>query len=132
MKKTTFVFGLVLALLVPALSGHSEPPKKAESLMQKKLVHAQKVLEGLALNDYDKIGNNGEELLAISKANEWKAVKSPRYATYSDEFQQNVNKLLKSAKDKNLDNATQAYQEMTATCVKCHKHVREVRMVRDE
>jgi len=57
-------------------------------------------------------------------------VKTPRYANYSNEFQEIAEKLIKAAKEKNLDGATLAYLEMTSSCVKCHKHVREVRMVR--
>jgi len=130
MKKMTLLLGIVLLLGLPVLSGHGEEPRKAEPLMQRKLKHAQKVLEGLAINDFDKIAENGEELIAISKLAEWKSVKTPRYATYSDEFREIVEKLVKNAKDKNLDGATLAYLEMTSSCVKCHKHVREVRMVR--
>jgi cytochrome c556 len=130
MKKMNLLFGLVLLLGLPALSGHGEEPRMAEPLMQRKLKHAQKVLEGLAIDDFDKIADNGNELLTISKLAEWKAVKTPRYATYSDEFREAVEKLIKNAKDKNLDGATLAYLEMTSSCVKCHKHVREVRMVR--
>ena len=35
--------------------------------------------------------------------------------------------LVKKATEKNLDGAALAYVEMTLTCVKCHKHVREAR-----
>ena len=35
--------------------------------------------------------------------------------------------VVKSAKDKNLDGAALTYVELTRTCVKCHKYVREVR-----
>jgi len=130
MKKFAIVFSLALLLGVPLLSGHGTEPLKGEPLMQRKLKHAQKVLEGLALNDFDKIGDNAQELLVISKLAEWKVVKTPRYANYSSEFQEIAEKLVKAAKDKNLDAATLAYMEMTSSCVKCHKHVREVRMVR--
>jgi hypothetical protein len=129
MNKMTILFGVLLLLGVPLLSGHGDEPKKEENLMQRKLKHSQQVLEGLAINDFDKIGDNAKELLKISQLNEWKVVKTPRYATYSNEFQENVEKLIKNAKDKNLDGATLAYLEMTTTCVKCHKHVRETRMV---
>jgi cytochrome c556 len=130
MKKTTILFSLGLLLCVPVLSGHGAQLKKAEPLMQRKLKFAQTVLEGLAINDFDKIGDSGQELLAISKLAEWKVVKTPRYSNYSNEFQEIAEKLVKAAKEKNLDGATLAYLEMTSSCVKCHKHVREVRMVR--
>jgi hypothetical protein len=132
MRKSTALFAALLMLAVPVLSGHGQEPKKAEPLMQRKLKHAQKVLEGLAINDFDKIAENGQELLDLSKLNEWKVVKTPRYATYSTEFQETVEKLIKNAKDKNLDGATLAYMEMTSSCVKCHKHVREARMTGGE
>ena len=131
MRKLTIILGLLLLAGVPGVSGRSEEPKKT-ALMQRKLKHAQNVLEGLAINDFDKIGDNAKELLTISKLNEWKVVKTPKYATYSNEFQENVEKLIKNAKEKNLDGATLAYVEMTSTCIKCHKHVREVRMVRND
>jgi len=130
MNKMTIFFSLALLLGVPVLSGHGTEPKKAEPLMQRKLKHAQTVLEGLAINDFDKIGDSAQELLVISKLAEWKVVKTPRYANYSNEFQEIAEKLIKAAKEKNLDGATLAYLEMTSSCVKCHKHFREVRMVR--
>ena len=37
--------------------------------------------------------------------------------------------LIKNAEDRNLDAAALSYVDLTLTCVKCHKHVREVRKV---
>lgn len=81
MRKLTIILGLLLLAGVPGVSGRSEEPKKEGALMQRKLKHAQNVLEGLAINDFDKIGDNAKELLTISKLNEWKVVKTPKYAT---------------------------------------------------
>jgi hypothetical protein len=38
--------------------------------------------------------------------------------------------LIKNAEDKNLDAAALSYVDLTLTCVKCHKHLREKGMVR--
>jgi len=65
MNKMTIFFSLALLLGVPVLSGHGTEPKKAEPLMQRKLKHAQTVLEWLAINDFDKIGDSAQELLVI-------------------------------------------------------------------
>jgi hypothetical protein len=131
MKRVTFVL-MVLGLLVglPGMSGHGEEPTKVNDLMQKKLLQSQKVLEGIALNDFDKIGKHAEELIRISKMAEWRVLKTPRYELYSNEFQRNADDLVKKAKEKNLDAATLSYVELTLTCVKCHKYVRETREVR--
>jgi hypothetical protein len=121
---------VAVSLLGVAGSSQSEEPKKEIPLMQRKLQASQKVLEGVAVNDFDKIGKNAEELLTLSKLAEWRIIKSPRYEMFSGEFQRTAETLIKNAKDKNLDAAALTYVELTLTCVKCHKYVREVRMTR--
>jgi hypothetical protein len=127
---------LVCALVAVALlgmtgDGQGEEPKKAVSeLMQRKLQASQKILEGVAINDFDKIAKNAEELLTVSKLAEWRVLKTPRYDLFSGELQRTAETLIKNAKDKNLDAASLNYVDLTLTCVKCHKYVREVRMVR--
>jgi hypothetical protein len=131
MRRATFILvTLALLLVIPTRSGHSEEPKKGDKigdLMHKKLVASQAVLEGLALNDFKKIATQADELLTISKQAEWKVIKTPRYELYSNDFQRSAENLGQSAKDKNIDSATLNYVELTLTCVKCHKHVRETR-----
>jgi len=127
------VLGLVVVLAalaaLPLLSGHSDEPKKDRigDLMKRKLENSQKVLEGLALNDFDKIAHHAEELLTISKEAEWKVIKTPQYEIHSNDFRRTADGLIKDAKDKNLDGAALNYVELTLTCIKCHKHVRETR-----
>jgi hypothetical protein len=136
MKNVKFVAAVLALLLgVPVLNGHGDEPKKEpqdklSELMQKKLKNSQLVLEGIALGDFEKIGKHADELIMVSKAAEWKVLKTPQYELYSNEFRRNGETLLKSAKDKNLDASALAYVELTLTCVRCHKHVREVRMAR--
>jgi hypothetical protein len=135
MNRTLFrlaVFALALCLL--PLSGEAREQKKKsptlEALMKKKLTQAQKVLEGIALQDYDTIGKHAKELVEISKQAEWKVLKTPLYQIYMNEFRLTAEELVANAKKKNVDAAALSYVNMTLTCVKCHKHVREKRMVR--
>jgi hypothetical protein len=127
---TLAVFAWLTLLPGRGREGDGPDTNKVNALMQRKLLQSQKVLEGVALGDFDRIARHAEELLDISKAAEWRVVKTPRYQTYSAEFQRSAENLIKHAKDKNLDAAALSYVELTLTCVKCHKHVREVRMVR--
>ena len=131
MRNVTFV-AVVLALLlgIPTLSGHGGEPKKdarLHELMQRKLAASQKVLEGIALNDFDKIGKQADELIAVSKQTEWRVLKTPQFELHSNDFRRVADNLAQNAKDKNLDGAALNYVELTLTCVKCHKHVREKR-----
>lgn len=127
-----------LAVAMPTLSGHGQEPKKLNEaiakelneLMKRKLENAQKVLEGVALRDFNKIGKHADELITISKQAEWKVLKTPEYELYSNEFRRNAEELVQKAREKNLDGTALAYVDLTLTCVKCHKHVRETRKVR--
>lgn len=131
----------VLLASVPVLSGDNQAPKqepakvgkaKADKLMQRKLEHAHKILEGVALNDFEKMSRHAEELIVISQLAEWKALKTAEYDLHSGDFRRHAQTLVKNAKAKNLDGAALAYVELTMSCVKCHKYVREVRMTRLE
>ena len=131
MKREVFVLtALLLFAAVPALSRPPKEPANVSDLMKKKLKHAQKVLEGVAVKDFDLITKNAEELILISNEAEWKVLKTPRYEIYSNDFRRNAEALIKNAKDQNLDAAALSYVDLTLTCVKCHKHVREERMTR--
>jgi hypothetical protein len=124
------ITGLALAVSLPTLSGHGQEPARARTLMQRKLDHAQKVLEGVAISDFNLIAKHAEELIQISKMADWKVVKSPQYEVHSMDFRRAADRLVKEADNKNTDAAALAYVEMTLTCVKCHKYVREARMAR--
>jgi hypothetical protein len=137
MRKMQLVLAVcALAVCSPILSSHGQeeprmPDKTSDKelaeLMKRKLENAQKVLEGIALNDFDGISKHADELILISKQAEWRVRKTPRYETYSNEFRRSAAELVDNAKQKNLDGAALAYVDLTLTCVKCHKDVRESR-----
>jgi hypothetical protein len=104
--------------------------KDRDLIMRQKLEHAQKVLEGIAVKDFDLLEKNAVHLMILSKKAEWKVLTTPEYELRSDEFRRHADSLAKAAKDKNLDGAALAYVQMTMSCVNCHKHVRDERMAR--
>jgi cytochrome c556 len=94
--------------------------------MQAKLKAAQKLLEGLAVSDFQAIAASGEELTKISKAAEFlNALKTDDYRLQMAVFQRSAEAVSKRAKEQNLDGATLAYVDMTMTCVKCHQTTRD-------
>jgi cytochrome c556 len=107
-----------------------DKPSKTAELMRKKLKHAHAILEGIALNDFDKIADNADGLITISQQAEWVVVKTPQYELFSNRFRKSAESLVKNAKAKNLDGAVLDYVDLTMTCVKCHKYVRETHMTR--
>lgn len=97
-------------------------------MMREKVAAANKVLEGLALEDFKKIAENAERLRIISRAASWHVVDSEEYSRRSKDFQQEAIDLKKHAEQKNLDAAAIDYMRLTMTCIECHKHLREKRV----
>jgi len=129
MKNAPFIVTAALLLLaIPVMSSHGEDKAALKKLMTKKLENAQKVLEGLAINDYDMVAKHADELIQISKAAEFRVLKTPQYEMNSNDFRRAAETMIQQAKAKNTDGIALAYVDMTLSCVRCHKHVREVRM----
>ncbi len=124
-----FALSTALLLGLTASSGFGDDPKvRKPSIMQQKLAASQKVLEGLAQNDFALIKENSEKLNDLSKMAAWRLIETPRYENYSEEFQRLTLKMAAQAKERNLDAAALSYVDMTLMCVKCHQHVREVKI----
>lgn len=127
MKRVRFPLVALLGLGIVLLAAHGREPKKND-LMRQKLEHSQKVLEGVAVGDFKMIQRHGEGLLEISKKVGWKVLNTPAYEVHTNSFRRSAETLIQNAKEKNLDAAALTYVDLTLTCVKCHKHVRDVRM----
>ena len=125
-KTRTLVLTVVFAVVVglAAAFPQSKRNRATKELMREKLELSQRVLEGLATEDYDLITAKGTRLSAMSKEADWRVFENPDYDQQSTIFRRNVNSLVKAAKDKNLDAATLAYVRVTMSCVDCHKLVR--------
>jgi hypothetical protein len=131
MKKILVVAAISLLIVGNQDSAPIHAQGKATSkLMAAKLQNSQKLLEGIAIGDFKKITRSAEELIDLTKTEEWLMYKTPRYQTHSNEFQRAAETLIKKAKEKNMDGTTLAFFEMTMSCVRCHQYVREVRDAR--
>ncbi len=128
-----FVFAVltVAAILCFASWGQAEPKQPLKDFMQIKLSHSQKVLEGLVREDYDLIGKHAQEMSLLSLAETWQVITTPEYVEFSRKFRRAADKLADMAKKKNLDQATTAYNQVTTSCVECHKYVRQVQLAKD-
>ena len=130
-NRSSILLAAVLLILIGALAqpGKTTPAKE---VMREKLEHSQKVLEGIAVEDYRLILVHSQKLSAMSQNAEWKMFQNPEYVELSASFRRNADTLTQAAKEKNLDQATVAYLGMTMSCVECHKFVRGRRTARIE
>jgi hypothetical protein len=112
----------------PAAAPAAEPaaPKVDDVgvFMRMKLEHSGKVLEGLALEDFDKIQRAGAALALASQASSWQVLQTEEYARQSAEFRRSCESLRSAGRERNIDAAVLAWLDVTMKCVQCHKYVR--------
>ncbi|HWN94471.1 MAG TPA: cytochrome c [Methylomirabilota bacterium] len=125
MKTKLFVIVIaVLALGVTLSFAQSRRSRAAKEFMRDKLELSQKVLEGVATEDWDLVITKGTKLSAMTQEADWRVFENPDYDAQSKAFRQHVDSLVKAARKKDVDAATLAYVRMTMNCVDCHKVVR--------
>lgn len=127
-KRLILVLAAV-AVFVGVVARHakSQQQPRRQAFMQTKLNHSQKLLEGLALEDFDSMAKHAQALSVLSLDAQWQVLQTTEYAHQSLEFRRTADALAAAAKNKNLDGAALAYVEMTMKCVHCHKYLRNVR-----
>jgi len=114
-----------------AAGQNDQPPqpsassKRLSPLMQMKLERSKAVLEGLALEDFDKISANAQALRLLSLESGWNVLQTKEYATQSEDFRRTSKLISKAARDKDLGRATLGYVALTVRCVECHAYMRE-------
>jgi len=113
---------------VPYQANAQDPVEEnAAPFMHAKLKHSQKVLEGLATEDFSLIAKSAQSISLLSQAAQWRVIQTPEYVRRSADFRRDVDALKQAGSDKNLDRATLAYVKVTLSCIDCHKYVRSVR-----
>jgi len=102
----------------------SKRGRATKEFMRDKLELSQRVLEGLATEDYNLIIAKSTKLSAMTQEADWRTFENPDFERFSADFRRHVEAVRKAAENKNLDGATLAYVKMTMSCVECHRAVR--------
>lgn len=121
------LMALAAAWLGPLVPSADAQAGKRAAFMRQKLDYSKDILEGLTNEDFGLIEKNARKLRTLSEASEWEvlSIPGPDYVKYSSDFQRLTHELIEEAKAKDIDGATLAYTQLTISCVKCHKFVRQ-------
>jgi hypothetical protein len=129
MKTATFFLTSVVALLGISVASKDNADRDAQQkLMTAKLESAQKVLEGLSSNNYELVGRHADLLIQVSKEMEPRLPKTAQSEMNNNDFRRAAQTIAEQAKAKSSEGIALAFSDLTMSCVRCHKHVREVRM----
>jgi hypothetical protein len=123
MKKTV-IAAVALCLALAWWSNVKAAATRTAETMRFKLEYAQKVMEGIALEDYDLITFNAARLKALGQSADWRHRQNAEYQRHTGEFIRHAEALARAGERKNLDAATIAYFQLTMSCVQCHRYLR--------
>jgi len=124
---------LTLAITLPGVfaqnpeqrpKGDKEKKEQPVSVMRQKLDYANRILAGIATEDFDAIRQNAEAMQRIVRLKEFDRSKSTEYRAQLLIFDFATAELLRHAKKENRDGAALAYTQLTLSCVNCHKRLR--------
>jgi hypothetical protein len=136
MKNITLRIVCILLFAVIAIPWHGhadaqpkakDPPAKKSPVMVRKLQHAQGLLKGIALQDFEALTRESDALIACRNEVTWRLDETEQYLAHSNEFLDKLQSLKSAAKKKDIESATLCYLEVTRTCIKCHDHLRKTR-----
>jgi len=101
-----------------------EQAKVASVWMQKKLVYSQEILAGIAVEDFDRVAAAAGHMRTLNKIEAFVRTRNPAYREQLKAFQDSNEEILRQAEAKNADGAATAFSQMTTSCIRCHKVLR--------
>ena len=92
--------------------------------MEKKLEYTQGILRSLATGDLDELKTYAERLQVLNRVEGFVRRKNPQYKLQLSVFNHVSADLVKQAEADNIDGAALAFNQLTVSCVQCHKSLR--------
>lgn len=126
----SMVIAALAAVLVCPSSGQEKKPAKRDQAsvwMEKKLEFSRNILSALTEANFAEIERNAENMNFVGYLEKWTRGGQPDYKRQVAYFEFANQELIRHAKEKNLDGATLAFNQLTTSCVQCHKIVRDAK-----
>ncbi|MCA9265804.1 MAG: cytochrome c [Planctomycetales bacterium] len=93
--------------------------------MNQKLRYSQNIFAALTTADFPAIHENASRMKRLNKIEKFFRRQPEGYNTQLRLFNHATNELIVAAEHENLGEATLAFNQLTVSCVACHKHLRE-------
>jgi cytochrome c556 len=122
---TLFAVGLLPA---GAQQEAAPAPKEDSDIslwMDVKVKESQKVFVALAKADFESIQESTQKLKTLSDLEGFVRRRAPGYLTQLRSFEFAVQDIEANAKKKNIEGVTLGFNQLTLSCVNCHKQIRD-------
>jgi hypothetical protein len=101
--------------------------KKFSRWMDVKVEESQKVFASLARADFKSIAASTEKLKTLSALERFVRRGVPGYRTQLRSFEFAVAEIQQQAKRENIEGVTMGFNQLTLSCVNCHKQLRRTK-----
>ena len=102
----------------------TDPEKQNSFWMEQKLRLSKELLTGLAAGDFEMIGKSAEVMRGLNRVESFVRRSPEGYRDYLKQFNMATNSLIRSSAEENLEGATLAFNQLTISCVNCHRQLR--------
>ena len=92
--------------------------------MTQKIEHSKKILEALTKEDFAQVESVANELRTLGKIEGFVRRKDPVYRRHQRSFDSSLLDIATQAHASNVEGATLAFNQLTTSCVACHKVIR--------
>ncbi len=134
MKK---LFALLVLSFTPGVTAEEKPQvqEKAPVLtderpmsfwMAQKIDHSKKILEALTKEDFAKAEAEANQLRTLGKIEGFVRRKDPAYLRHQRTFDSSLVEIAAQANEQNVEGAVLAFNQLTTSCIACHKTLRAV------
>jgi len=123
--------GVLLVCAFVSVSAVSTQGPGLNSVMRKKLVISQKILEAVVTSRWIVLEAQSKDLEALTNDPGWMVLKAPEYAQQSAIFRQAVRGLREAAVQRDLEATPNAYIAVTMSCIQCHRYLARSRLARE-
>ncbi len=101
------------------------PEKPMDFWMKHKLDHSKTLLESLTMGEFEKLANTAGQMRLLGRIEELVRSRNAEYQTQVKKFDRSLLALIRHANEQDTAGATQAFNQMTTSCVGCHTLLRK-------
>ncbi|MBX3415157.1 MAG: hypothetical protein KF708_20905 [Pirellulales bacterium] len=118
---------MIVGIASASLSAQEGEEEKPTSFwMQKKLEYSQRILSGLATEDFEALRKNATAMQNLNRIEGFARRRDAKeYRTQLQIFEYANSELIRSANQQNIEAGALAFTQLTLSCVNCHKVIRE-------
>jgi hypothetical protein len=94
--------------------------------MAQKIDYSKKILEALTKEDFAKVESDAIQLRTLGKIEGFVRRKDPVYLRHQQSFDSSLLDIAAQAQAHNVEGAALAFNQMTTSCIVCHKVLRAI------